>query len=112
MEHPFWLISNSKGIFETRFSKEVYHNEAIKNAALKYKEVFFIKIDYREDGYFYVTFMTKDSSGKEDLLSRINDFHNDLLNEQIIIDLSNRYGKLREIIYEHAFRPIERNKEK
>jgi len=107
MNNSFSIAKNEDGAYVLCFSESIYNVEAVKNAAFKHTHLFFVKVKHQDNGHLNVIMKAKNELDDDILISHIYEFHNDLLCEQVKIDLSNRFGKLREIIYEHAFSPID-----
>lgn len=91
------------GMFLVKLLKEYYEKEAVFAATASFRDNFFIKIDSFDD-YVGVYFLSKNENNvaQKALLS----FCNEAIEEQTKLDLNKRFGKLREIIYKHAFEPI------
>jgi len=100
-----------EGEYRIEISSELYEKEAVFAAAHRLNENFYIKIEPGSEGNFAVTLKCRESQqngpGEEKAAHRLL---NDILEEQVRLDISRRTGSLREIIYQHAFLPIEEQK--
>jgi len=87
-------------------NKEIYEKEAIAVAAYKMTDLCSILIKPLENNEINVCFETKEMQSEETLEKIVKDFCNEVLDQQVRLDLEKRYGKIRELIVEHAFSPI------
>ena len=93
------------GCYEVVLCKEIYHRDAVLRAAYKYSDIYYVRIEPSGDAHVKVIFEAKNKEGKDGLDS-IKEFCNDALDFQIRYDLEVPNGKIREIIYKHAFIPL------
>jgi His-Xaa-Ser system protein HxsD len=94
------------GKFLLKLSKEFYEKSAVMNAAYKFTHKCFILIEPLEEGYVGVWFKAKDGQDPETIPDFLNDFCNEVLDQQVRLDLEKRYGTLRDAIVNHAFQPL------
>ena len=87
----YFIRKESEFIYFVELKKEFYEPKAIMYAADMFTEQCYVKID------------EVDAEKLEDLLG---EFCNEALKKQVQIDLEERFGKLREIIYRKAFERV------
>jgi His-Xaa-Ser system protein HxsD len=107
MEQPGMVIKLSPVLFRVELAAALYEREAVFAAAERLTDEYYIKIEPHGEGTFAVLFQCKDESGCHDIEKAATEFINAILEEQVRLDLMKRTGPLREIIYRHAFLPIE-----
>jgi His-Xaa-Ser system protein HxsD len=99
------------GEYRIEISSGLYEKEAVFAAAHRLNELFYIRIEPAAEGNFAVTLKCRESQqngpGAE---KAAHGLLNGILEEQVRLDISRRTGSLREIIYQHAFLPIEEQK--
>lgn len=94
------------GKFLLKLSKKFYEKSAVMNAAYKFTHRCFILIEPLEEGYVGVWFKAKDGQAPGIIPDFLNDFCNEVLDQQVRLDLEKRYGSLRDAIVKHAFQPL------
>ena len=95
-----------KGKLLLKLSKQFYEKPAVMAAAYKFTHKCVILIEPLEEGYVGVWFQAKSNEGLDMVSDLINDFCNEVLDQQVRLDLEKRYGSLRDAIVEHAFQPL------
>lgn len=85
--------------------KEIYHRDAVLKASYLYTDKFYVKVSPHGEYYVRVTFESKER-GSVDCSRAAKNFCNDVLDQQIREDLARSNGKIRDIIYSHAFSPL------
>ena len=94
-----------------KLSKQFYEKPAVMAAAYKFTHKCIILIEPLEEGYVGVWFQAKTNESSDTIPDLINDFCNEVLDQQVRIDLEKRYGHLRDTIVKHAFLPFESSSE-
>jgi His-Xaa-Ser system protein HxsD len=94
------------------FAEALYEREALFAAAERLNDRYYVKIEPGEEGFLAVLIQSKDDQNGGDIEKRALELVNDVLEEQVRLDLVNRTGALREIIYRHAFLPLEDQEKK
>jgi len=94
------------GKFLLKLSKKFYEKSAVMNASYKFTHKCFILIEPLEEGYVGVWFKAKDGQDPETIPDLLNDFCNEVIDQQVRLDLEKRYGGLRDAIVNHAFQPL------
>lgn len=89
-----------------KLSKKFYEKSAVMNAGYKFTHKCFILIEPLEEGYVGVWFKAKDGQDLEKIFDILNDFCNEVLDQQVRLDLEKQYGILRDTIVNHAFQPL------
>jgi His-Xaa-Ser system protein HxsD len=85
-----------------RLDESLYSREAIINASYKFTDACAVRVDSGDSRNVDVQIRRRD--GSVDNLGVIADnFCNEVLDQQVRLNLEKRYGRLREIIVEHAF---------
>lgn len=104
-------ISRDKDCTAVFFCNKLYEKEVLFSAAYNFTADYVVQLE-EQDRNFKVIFSSKKiadiSIPQEDLF----EFVNQVLDEQLRLQLERKTAKLREIIVEHAFRPLENLKER
>ncbi|MEK6690996.1 MAG: His-Xaa-Ser system protein HxsD [Nitrospirota bacterium] len=92
-----------------RVEKSIYRHDAILSSAYKFTDDCYIHVDSIDSNYYGVYFAPKDST--VDLISLVNNFCNELIDEQIrfSLDISNK--SIKELIIRKAFFPFQDHEE-
>lgn len=85
--------------------KSIYQHDAILSAAFKYTDDCYIHVASMDSDYYGVYFTPKQSN--IDLISQINDFSNELIDQQIRHNLDNSNRSIKELIIRKAFFPFQ-----
>jgi His-Xaa-Ser system protein HxsD len=104
MKSIFSTIEDGKILVS--LSNAIYEKEAIMVAAYKMTDSCTILIEPIGNNGISVLFEPKEKQSQESLEKIVRDFCNEVLDQQVRLDLEKRYGKIRELIVEHAFSPI------
>jgi len=100
-----FIWSTKENVINLRVSQKIYSDDAILAAA------YVISCDYRvflapeNDEEIVIVLEKKDNSPIDKCIAK--DFVTSLIDHQLRIQLEKRYGKIREIIVENAFAPID-----
>lgn len=94
------------GSIVVRVSKKLYEKASIFTSAYKLTDRCVILINPVGESDVDVTFRPKDGQSAEGLRPLVDEFCNDIIDQQLRLDLEKQYGGLRQIIVEHAFAPI------
>ena len=97
-------IKDGKAYF--RFTREFYGKEAVLNASYKMTDKYSAMIKSVGDHEILVTLEPKTQQSRDEIESAASDFCNELLDQQLRLDLEKRFGKIWELIVEHAFSPL------
>jgi len=95
-----------EGRFFMRLSKEIYEKDAIMQAAYKLTDLCTIMIKPHGESEVEVVFEPQGKTDPAALRRIAARFCNEVLDQQVRLDLDKRYGKLRELIVQHAFSPL------
>jgi His-Xaa-Ser system protein HxsD len=95
-----------EGKVHVRLMKEIYDKEAVLNATYKMTDKYSVLIKPVGDHEISVIIEPKGQQSVEELELAASDFCNEVLDQQIRLDLEKRFGKIRELIVEHAFSPL------
>lgn len=93
--------------FLLKLSEKLYEKTAVMAAAYKFTDKCAILIEPVEEGYVGVFFQAKTKKNPDMIFDLINDFCNEVLDQQVRLDLEKRYGGLRDTIVKHAFQSFE-----
>ena len=85
--------------------KAIYHHDAILSAAYKYTGDCYINVTSINSDYYGVYFTPRQSN--VGLISQINDFCNELIDQQIRHNLDNSNRSIKELIIKKAFFPFQ-----
>ena len=108
MVEDIFFEKESKNVYFVRLRKEVYEKKAVMMTADMFTDSCIVKIDEIEGDtdYVGVWLKLKYELNTQKVQQLLEKFCNEVLDKQIQIDLEDRFGNLREIIYERAFRPV------
>jgi His-Xaa-Ser system protein HxsD len=87
-------------------SSDFFERTSILSTAAKFTYKYFIEIKEIEINKFEVIIQEKQKQIVDENISK--EFYNELINEQVRIDMQKQFGKLREMIIEQAFYPLEK----
>lgn len=93
------------------FYKEFFEREAIFNAAYKMQHSFYIKIEPFEEDRVAVIMLKKEKQCIADIEKALKEFCNEVVDQQIRLDLEVRTNKIRDCIYQKAFKVLNDQKE-
>lgn len=100
------IVNITENSIQFRLCDRFYSRESVRAAAYKYTDIFFVLMEPDIDEYYIVTLRPKNPASNLDYSAIGSEFMNELLDQQIRIDLANRYDGLRKSIVDCAFRPI------
>jgi His-Xaa-Ser system protein HxsD len=89
---------------DIEISSELYSKEAVLNASYKYSDKFYVKFDLISSTRYLITLSSKDGSSISDEI--VNQFYNELIDQQIRINVEKEYKPIRQEIIKKAFAPI------
>lgn len=104
MKGVFYQIENGK-IFLT-LSKQFFERSAIYAASYEMTDKYSIMIKPASEREISIILEPKKDQSVHEMETAIFDFYDKVLDHQIRLDLEKQYGKLRELIVEHAFSPL------
>jgi His-Xaa-Ser system protein HxsD len=81
-------------------------------ASYKFTDKCVVLIRPLEEGYVGIYFQAKEEQSVEEIPRLLREYCNEVLDQQVRLDLEKRYGSLRDTIFNFAFCPIEKYKEK
>ena len=99
----YFIRKENDFIYFVELKKEFYEPKAVMYAANMFTDQCHIKVDEVDFDTVGVWFKLKLEADKDKLEKLLGDFCNEALKKQVQIDLDDRFGKLREIIYHKAF---------
>ncbi len=99
------ISTNVSGDGKIVLSKEFFEREPVFATAAKFTNQYYIGIQPVDEYSIEVSIQAKNSDDCDQ--SIIKEFCNELIEQQVRHDLQNRFGKLREMIVEQAFYPLE-----
>ena len=102
----YFIRKESEFIYFVELKKEFYEPKAIMYAADMFTEQCHVKIDEVDHDTVGVWFKLKYEVDFDKLEDLLGEFCNEALKKQVQIDLEDRFGKLREIIYRKAFERV------
>ena len=89
--------------FELWLCKKLYDKMAILNASYKNSNKAYFKLDIADDMHVAVIIKFKSVITKNEVEDFINDFCNEVIDQQIRLDLDSRTADIKKLIYEKAF---------
>ena len=87
-------------------SKEFFEREPVFAAAAKFTDRYYVGIQPADEYNVEVSIQPKKADDADDNIVKL--FCNELIKQQVRHDLQNRFGKLRDMIVEQAFSPLEK----
>ena len=87
-------------------SKEFFEREAVFATASRFTDRYYVRIKPADEYSIEVSILPKKADDADENVVKI--FCNELIEQQVRHDLQNRFGKLREMIVEQAFYPLEK----
>lgn len=98
------MISDDRIII--RLGTIFYEKTALLSAAYRLAGRCAVHINPSGENEVDVTFIPIAGHSSEELRVFADEFSKDIIDQQLRLDLERQYGKLRELIVEHAFAPI------
>lgn len=99
------LRPSKDGKMSLRIDKTIYDREAILKAAYKFSDECYIHIDSIDSNYYAVSFSAKKDNVEVE--PQINEFCNELIDQQIRHNLNNSNRTIKELIIKKAFFPFQ-----
>lgn len=106
VQHHCIFEEVSPGVLLIKLPTGIYDKAAVLLSARNFANCCLVRID-QDEGHFAVYFEVKPGQDIEQVRHELGEFGNEVIEHQIRLDLERRYGRLREIIYERAFQPIQ-----
>jgi len=106
--------SRAEGQITLKLSNQCYEKEAVFAALYKFENQCAMQMGPIGETHIQVIFKNKagGSLSEQALAALADEFCNELIDQQVRRDLEKRFGKLRELIVEHAFSPIKNLEER
>lgn len=103
MEYPVYSISEN--VFQVKVSIEIYSAEAINASCYKFSGDYYIHQELnKQDNIVVVTLQSKDEKSISETICK--EFCNDLIDQQLRVTTNDRFGHIRDLIVEEAFKPV------
>ncbi|MFI3297622.1 MAG: His-Xaa-Ser system protein HxsD [bacterium] len=108
VEIPIVRLENDR--FQVTVDYRIYPKETIVAASYKFSHLFYIhqSIDSNSDYLLHVIFESKDDNEVSELIPK--QFCNELIDQQLRYNTNQQFGKIRDMIVEEAFKPINSKK--
>jgi His-Xaa-Ser system protein HxsD len=90
-----------------RVNKAIYNHEALLAAAYKFNDTCYVHVDSLDSDHYGVFFTAKDTG--IDLFFQVNNFCNELMDQQIRYNLDKSNRSIKELIVKKAFFPFKDN---
>jgi His-Xaa-Ser system protein HxsD len=87
-------------------SKECFDREPVVAAAARFTDRYYVSIRPAGEDGFEVSLQAKKADEADENILHI--FRNEVIDQQVRHDLHTRFGKLRDMIVEQAFYPLEK----
>jgi His-Xaa-Ser system protein HxsD len=100
-------VKRRPGGFEVIISKALYEKEAVFAATYALSGLCRNTVEPAQAGYVKVTLEFLDPVQDRDRVEIENKFLNELIDQQLRLDLENRYGAIRRLIVQQAFAPLD-----
>lgn len=99
-------IPDEQGRLVLEVDSAIYSKRAIMEAAFRFTDKCFISIEGQSDTTWNVCIKSKDKDlPKEAIMDISSEFHNELLDRQLRIELEESFKEIREMILRQAFWP-------
>ena len=103
MDFPVYSISEDK--FQVKISIEIYSLEAINASCYKFSGNFYIHQEKDDkNNLIVVTLQSKEENQITENICK--EFCNDLIDKQLRVTTNDRFGHIRDLIVEEAFKPV------
>ncbi len=96
------------GIVKINIDLRLYTRDAITNALYKYTDKYYIHQETDSQAVDSVAVIFESKGGDAIVEEEIKSFCNDLIDQQVRVYVSNKFGKIRDLIVEEAFKPVSR----
>lgn len=104
MDYP--LFSISKNVFQVKVSIDIFSTEAINASCYKYSGNYFVYLEMdQQNKCIIVTLQSKDNQQVTETVCK--EFCNDLIDQQLRVTTNDRFGHIRDMIVEEAFKPVQ-----
>ena len=87
-------------------SKEFFEREAVLATASRFTDRYYVGIQPTDEYHIEISIQSKKSDDADENIIKV--FCNELIEQQVRHDLQNKFGRLREMIVEQAFYPLEK----
>ena len=103
IKFPVTSVDGDK--FQIIVSTEIYSLEAINASCYKFSGDFYIHQELnKQDNIVVVTLQSKDEKAVSEIVCK--EFCNDLIDQQLRVTTNERFGHIRDLIVEEAFKPV------
>lgn len=102
----FPIVRVGENIFQIQISINLYAKEAINAVCYKYTGLCFVHQELKDE-IIIVTLEAKEGNSLSEQTSK--QFCNDLIDQQIRFDTEQKFGHIRDLIVEEAFKPVNKN---
>ncbi len=92
-------------VFFLELAKEVYQKKAILETGYKFSNKFHVQIISISELNYGLYLKTKNRNNK--IEDDINEFCNELVDQQLRLDVEKSYGNIRDLLVKQAFSPVE-----
>lgn len=106
----FKYTRDKNGYYSLLLSKKLYSKEAILNSCYVYSKIAYFKLELADEEHVAVIIRFKNNISSETVASFMDEFCNEVVDQQIRLDLEIRTSEIRNMIYEKAFLPIRMNR--
>lgn len=102
------IIANTKdGKAMLILSKAIYERDAVFRTARKFNDKCTILVEPHEKSEIAV-YLERKNGRQDDLKVVAGEFCNELINQQVLMECERKYKNIRDLIYEHAFSPLDK----
>ncbi len=104
VEFPIAEIDGNR--FQLRVDLNCYDREAVAATAYRFTDRYFIhqQTDPDSPSVLLVVFESRSSSAVDE--ADVKNFCNELIDQQVRVDVNEKFGKIRDMIVEEAFKPV------
>lgn len=109
-EIKFPVLEIEKDKFQVKVDLRLYTKDVIVSAIYKFSDCFYIHqlIDSNNSNCVYIIFESKENNLLTDEIPK--QFCNELIDQQIRYNTDQKFGHIRDMIVEEAFKPVSLNK--
>ena len=101
---PVTEIEGNK--YHLKVDTSIYDKDAVNAAAYKFTGRFYIHQQTNKTNPTYIDIIFESKDGLSVKESDIKAFYNELIDQQLRIVVNSKFGKIRDLIVEEAFKPV------
>lgn len=102
----FPIIKQDRNIFQIKVDKRIYYEQAVNATCYKFTDRCYIHQQIPEDdsNIILVTIEAKENNVIDETFAK--QFCNELIDQQVRVTTEEKFGHIRDLIVEEAFKPV------